>query len=394
MTTVTALQAVSERLNTWLFERALPLWRERGFGGVDTGFVETIDMTGQPTEANHRARVQPRQVYCFAESGHRGWSGDWRTPAEQGLEGFDRIFGRPDGLYGALADARGTLINDGFDLYNHAFAFLAFSHLADAIPQRRAEMAERSRLLLSKIEARCRHPEAGFHEDDPPRFPLGSNPHMHLFEAALSSEATDGFDTVTWSNLTDEIADLCLTRFIDAETGALREFFDADWAPFEGEKGRVVEPGHQFEWAWLLTRYGERRGRADALAAARRLFEIAVGPGVCPTRDVAVMTLDDTFAVIDPIARLWPQTEWLKAAIRFAALTEGEERAAYLASAERAAAALDRFLATPIAGLWFDKMRPDGSFVDEAAPASTFYHIVCCIFELKDCLERMTAQQG
>ncbi|SIR41135.1 mannose-6-phosphate isomerase, type 3 [Rhizobium sp. RU20A] len=389
MTTVTALQAVSERLTTWLFEAALPLWRERGFTGPETGFVETIDMKGQPTDAHHRARVQPRQVYCFAEAGHRGWTGDWRSAAEQGLEGFDRVFARPDGLFGALADAKGTLIDDRFDLYNHAFAFLAFSHLADALPHRRDEMAERSRMLLSHIEARCRHPEAGFHEDNPPRFPLGSNPHMHLFEAALSSEATEGFDKVTWANLTDEIADLCLTRFIDAESGALREFFDADWAPFEGEKGRVVEPGHQFEWAWLLTRYGERRGRADAIAAARRLFDIAVGHGVCPQRDVAIMTLDDRFAVIDPIARLWPQTEWLKAAIRFASMAQGEERAHYLASAERAAAALDRFLATPISGLWFDKMRPDGSFVDEAAPASTFYHIVCCIFELRDCLERM-----
>ena len=29
-----------------------------------------------------------------------------------------------------------------------------------------------------------------------------------------------------------------------------------------------------------------------------------------------------------------------------------------------------------------DKLRADGTFVDEAAPASSFYHIVCAILEL------------
>jgi mannose-6-phosphate isomerase len=44
--------------------------------------------------------------------------------------------------------------------------------------------------------------------------------------------------------------------------------------------------------------------------------------------------------------------------------------------------ALLRYLDTPVAGLWRDRMQLDGSFVDEPAPASSFYHIVCAIAEL------------
>jgi mannose/cellobiose epimerase-like protein (N-acyl-D-glucosamine 2-epimerase family) len=33
-------------------------------------------------------------------------------------------------------------------------------------------------------------------------------------------------------------------------------------------------------------------------------------------------------------------------------------------------------------GAWRDKYRPDGTFVDEAAPASSLYHIVAAISEL------------
>lgn len=379
----------ARELDRWLTEAALPLWRLKGYDGVGGGFVETIAMAGEPTRADRRSRVQPRQIYCFAEAGRRGWDGDWRTVVEGGLAYFDRVYRQPSGFYGALADADGQVIDSGFDIYNQAFALLAFAYLAEALPERKAEMAGRSNDMRRKLEAHCRHPVAGFEEDDPPRLPLCSNPHMHLLEACLASEAVEGFDRVAWVNLADEIAHLATERFIDAETGALREFFDHDWAPFPGEKGRIVEPGHQFEWAWLLLRWAERRGNADAITKARRLFEIGEAHGICPKRDVAMMTLLDDFSVADPLARLWPQTEWLKAAIRFAALTEGAERQRYLASASRAVAALEQFLDTPIRGLWRDKQRADGTFIDEPAPASSLYHILCAIHELADCLKRM-----
>ncbi|OLP56208.1 mannose-6-phosphate isomerase [Rhizobium rhizosphaerae] len=378
----------SEDLRRWLTEQALPLWSATGYDTARGGFVETIALDGAPTQAHRRARVQPRQVYCFAEAGRRGWTGDWARIATDGLAYFDRVYRREDGFYGALASAGGQMIDDSFDIYNQAFAFLAFAYLARVFPARLEEMAGRSNALRVALEQRVRHPVAGFEEDQPPRLPLCSNPHMHLFEAALASEEVEGFDQAAWANLADEIAQLAMDRFIDQDSGALREFFDHDWQPMPGEKGRIVEPGHQFEWAWLLTRWGERRGHAGALAKARRLFAIGEAHGICPTRKVAVMQLLDDFSVHDPVARLWPQTEWLKSAIRFAALTEGAEREAYLVSAGRAIAALMPFLDTPVVGLWRDKQKPDGIFIDEPAPASTFYHILCAIYELEDCLRR------
>ncbi len=385
-----ALDIISQSrvLSDWLADKALPLWRDKGVDHSG-GFVETIDMAGEPTRANRRARVQPRQVYCFAEAGRRGWSGDWRDAAEGGLAYFDRIFKQPSGFYGALADTDGNLLDPSFDLYNQAFALLAFAYLGEVVPARKAEMIERSNDLRSRIEAHVKHPVAGFEEDNPSRLPLCSNPHMHLFEACLASETVEGFDRVGWANLADEIAHLAMDYFIDAESGVLREFFDHDWAPMAGEKGRIVEPGHLFEWAWLLLRWAERRGSAEAIVKARRLFDIGEAHGICANRNVAIMTLLDDLSVADPIARLWPQTEWLKAAVRFAALTNGAERERYLASAARAAAALQTFLATPVAGLWRDKQKADGTFVEEPAPASSFYHILCAIYETEDCLARI-----
>jgi mannose-6-phosphate isomerase len=88
---------------------------------------------------------------------------------------------------------------------------------------------------------------------------------------------------------------------------------------------------------------------------------------------VAVNSLLDDFTVHDASARLWPQTERLKAAL-FAARATGE--GCYGAMACAAASSLLPYLATPTSGLWFDLELPDGTMVDSPAPASTLYHLV------------------
>lgn len=383
----------SNFLSQWLHNDALPLWWERGVDHVGGGFFETVDLAGRGAPGLRRARVQPRQIYCYAEAGLDGWKGPWRQAIEHGLTYFDEVYLVDEGYYGALATDDGTLIDERFDLYNQAFALLAFAQIAGAMPFRAASMAERAEALLSILKARFAHPEAGFEEAVPRVLPLCSNPHMHLFEAALAWEKVLGAGVGPWSTLADEIAGLCMRRFIDPRTGALREFFDGDWNTYPGAKGTVIEPGHQFEWAWLLTRWAQARNDPDALRKAERLFEIGTDAGVCDDRRVAVMTLDDTFVVRDPVARLWPQTEWLKAAIRFAEMMSGPRRAAYLASAERACVAIRAFLAVPTPGLWRDKMQRDGTFVEEAAPASTFYHLVCAVRELESGLGRIRRKE-
>ena len=209
--------------------------------------------------------------------------------------------------------------------------------------------------------------------------PLLSNPHMHLLEAALSwiSVGTDP----EWRALADEIVALALGRLVDAGTGALREHFDEHWVPVAGTAGRIVEPGHQFEWAWLLLCWGGS-GAADAYRAATRLVQIGETHGI--RAGVTINALLDDFSIHDAEARLWPQTERLKAATLMGAMTRD---ARYWSMAEQAAQGLRRYLDTDVPGLWYDRLKVDGQFVQQAAPASSFYHIVCAIGELSAALE-------
>jgi len=82
---------------------------------------------------------------------------------------------------------------------------------------------------------------------------------------------------------------------------------------------------------------------------------------------------------------LWPQTERLKAVCAMAEMTND---ARYWRAAAEAAETLLKYLSTPVPGLWYDKMTIEGTFIDEPAPASSFYHIVCAIDVMRSALAR------
>ena len=110
---------------------------------------------------------------------------------------------------------------------------------------------------------------------------------------------------------------------------------------------------------------------------ARRLYRIGADHGIDTTRGVALFELTDEMAVNDSKARLWAQAEWLKAAIILARSEKDEAvRQAYVADAAAGARSLLRFFEMPVAGLWRDKLTGEGTWIDEPAPASSFYHII------------------
>jgi mannose-1-phosphate guanylyltransferase/mannose-6-phosphate isomerase len=362
-----SLPALRQRLRQWLFVSALPLWWALGADHVGGGFHEALDSAAQPLSAPRRARVQARQIYSYATAGALGWPGPWKQAVEHGLDYFLARYRRPDGLFRTLVTGEGAPADETAILYDQAFALLALASAAGALADRAEELSWLAAEILATLNATRRGPR-GFTEAAGPT-PYQANPHMHLLKAALAWEAVST-DKI-WADLADELAALSLSALIDRSSGALREYFDESWTPAAGLEGQIVEPGHQFEWAWLLERWGVARGRADARQSARRLYDIGAG-GIDRVRGVAINTLLDDFSVHDAAARLWPQTEWLKAS-----LILGQEN-----SVVSAAEGLSRYLDDVTPGLWRDKLNPQGQWVEEPAPASSLYHIVCAIAQM------------
>ncbi len=354
------------RFGDWMRTAALPLWSTLGVH-ADGGFVEALTSEGRPAEDRRRARVQSRQIFVFCRAGALGWRGPWRERAEVGLDRFLTDYVRPDGAIRNALTTDGAVLDDTALLYEQAFALLALA-TAHAAGVRPDQCEAQARKILDRLTADSL-PSGGWREDG--AHPWQANANMHLFEAA-QAWAPRGVDA-RWAAVADNIAELALNRFIDPGEGFLREFFDPDWCRAAGEDGRQVEPGHQFEWSWLLSRHALARSDDRTMAAARRLYLNGLR-GIDARRGVAVDALDDTLAIREDRARLWPQTEWLRAALAMAGLSDGFARDQRLAEADKAMRGLALYLRPN--GTWDDKLEPSGAFIEEPAPASSLYHIV------------------
>jgi mannose/cellobiose epimerase-like protein (N-acyl-D-glucosamine 2-epimerase family) len=383
------LQDAAQRLRRWLFDDALPRWSVQGVDQQTGAFLEALSLeNGRPVQLPHRAFVQHRQIYSLLEGQRLGWSGDALSISEHALGWFFRYFLGENGCWVHLVDSKGQCLDPTTDLYDQAFVLFGCAAAARALPAKAQRLEIVARDLVAALSVHHRNTAGGFHEADAWSRPRRANPHMHLLEAFLAWEEVS--DDPLWSEASDALIALAQRRLIDPHSGVLREFFDAEWQPFPGDLGRQIEPGHHFEWAWLLQRWAVSRADPQASRVARRLFDIAAQYGMCPQRQVAVLEVNDDFSSRQPLARLWGQTEWLKAALVLAEASEGDRQASYLESAVRAVAALELYLNAAPAGLWRDKMREDGTFVEEPAPASSLYHITCAISELDAVVKRLS----
>jgi mannose-6-phosphate isomerase len=367
------LHELHGQLSSWLLDAAYPLWSTQGVDPAG-GYFERLGQDGKPLPDRRRSRVTPRQAYCFAMGPSLGWRGDAAGLVKHGLDFWYAKFQRPDGLFRTLINADFSVADDRAITYDHAFGLLALNLGATLGPEWRAERQRQAHELLQTVLKLTKRPSGGFENGVPTSLPLESNPHMHLFEATLAGCEVCA-ESSLWKSLADEIAEFSLAHFFDGN-GLLHEFFDEQWKLAPGIPGRIVEPGHQYEWAWLLLRWaGDRHPKARAVA----LKLIEVTEAHCIRDGLALQQVLDDFSPHDPSARLWPQTERLKAAALAARLTG---QAGYVTIAVSAAQGLLRYLDTPIAGLWYDRIDAAGKIVDEPAPASTFYHLVVAVAEI------------
>lgn len=361
------LADTSQHAKHWLFEAALPLWWERGADHQGGGFHEKIGQDGQPIGKPVRVRVQSRQTYVYARAGALGWTGPWQAAMRHGLSFMLSRYRRPDGLFRSTLDTA----DDSIDLYDQAFVLFALAHAYEA-EGRPQELRDTAQTLLHQIEAALAHGDGGYYDGLPHQPILKSNPLMHLLEALLAWVAMGAEGN--FRNAALALCELATTRLIQPASGAVGELFTTGWAPLGAPAERLYEPGHQFEWAYLLWQAQgllgiQARDKALALENFGRSF------GIDAARQVALFAVDEAGRPTDHRARLWAQTERLRTSLLFATQDLGDAAHSQAAVAG-SYAGLARFLATEVPGLWHEWQREDGGFDLAPSPASSLYHLM------------------
>lgn len=366
--------AVFHQARDWLVGTALPFWSTVG-REAHGGFHERLNLEGVPDEAApRRAMVQARQIAVFSLAHRRGWldARDIVGPAVAHLiatyHGRDD---RPGWLFSV--DAAGAPLDSRRDAYSHAFMLFALGWAYGVLGEPRlAALAEET---LAAMDAILALPAGGYRDDDAagPDAPLRQNPHMHLFEALLVlAEAGAGGDVPARAEALRRLAG---ERFFQPEAGVLCEVFGAGWqAPPPG--AMRWEPGHHFEWTWLLHRHAALSGHAaDGLAMA--LYDRAQEQGL----DGEGLVIDEVAGdgrVVTASRRLWPQCEAVRA---HAAMHEAGRAGCGKRAAAHMQRLLDRYLGRPVPAGWIEHLDAPGRPLRDDMPASSLYHIAFAIAE-------------
>lgn len=344
------------RLRRHFAQIILPIWRGPGFNpALQLPFEAVAPDTHAPLPVTrYRAMACARQLFIFSQAGDA-------QHAHALFAALCRHFRDPrhDGWFYSV-DAQGAPLDRTKDLYTHAFVVFACAEYFAAFGNRDArELAQRTAALIVDRFA----PRPGSALLDSARGedfaaaaggPL-QNPLMHLTEGWLAGGRA--FGDTAFDDALLRTAQAVERTFVDPHTGCVAEL------PIGCADNRF-EPGHQFEWFYLVASAGARlaaTGLPDALA---RAYAFAQRHGVDPDTGGVSAATDERGACVDGTQRIWAQTEYLRALA-----THGGEPDALARQIARFA---ERFL-HPRG--WYECKTAQGEVSRADMPSTTPYHL-------------------
>ncbi|WP_295476630.1 AGE family epimerase/isomerase [uncultured Pseudomonas sp.] len=365
-----ALTSLVAALQQHFVQVIVPMWQGPGWNAAMALPYEALDGSHQPLPPQrYRAMACARQLFVFSSL-----IGAPRVPgAEQRAHALFRSLQRHfhDAEHGGWfysIDAQGAPLDRRKDLYTHAFIIFACAHYWHRTREPLAEPALDAALSVVRerfSDGRGLY-EACLGED---WSTLGSgplqNPLMHLAEAFLATLQVRP-DPQTTQAL-DGLLEHMHRRFVDPDTGLLME------KPL-GAVDNWYEPGHQFEWFFLLHSTPTLHGR-PLHAALQRAFPLAQAQGVDAPSGAVGATLRGDGKMLDATRRIWAQAEYLRA------LALRDEPAQLLSQAQ---ALHDQFLH---AQGWHECLNAEGEVSRSDMPSTTPYHLATCYLGLEQYLQ-------
>ena len=339
-------------------ERIVPLWQSPGWNADMALPYEALDTRHRPLPVQrYRAMACARQLYLFSSRIEQPGAGERAAALFRSLQ--RHFHDAEHGGWFYSIDAQGKPLDRRKDLYTHAFIVFACAHYWD---KSRDSLAESTlNAALSVVSERFANGdglyEASLGEDwsDLASGPL-QNPLMHLAEAFLATLAVREDAAVQRALLA--LVEGMQAQFIDPQHGVMLE------KP-RGSVDNWFEPGHQFEWFYLLDTSPLLKGSA-LHGSLERAFAFAEERGV---KDGAVLAmLDPQGQVLDGTQRIWAQAEYLRA---LALRADGGEKLGTQLQALR-----QRFLHE---GGWFECRDGEGKVTREDMPSTTPYHLATCL---------------
>jgi mannose/cellobiose epimerase-like protein (N-acyl-D-glucosamine 2-epimerase family) len=324
-------------------------------------FAVSFDREWRPAGAPNGTLVsQSRQIYVMAAGYAATRDAAFRGAARRGADFLLRHFRDAEhGLYFYSVTPEGKVVDDGKDSYGLAFAIFGLSHAALATGDRKYAQAALD--AWSQMKARLRE-ENGFFRPKMDRAytrTIGQNsqnPMMHLFEALLALHDATGSQEVLRD--AEAHAEGIFTRLYDAREGRLPELYERDWTPSPPDRRGYLEIGHQFEWAYLLSRAVEKGLPRRYLGIGERLLNYGMRTGYDGANGGIWSRGDYEGNAVRGPKGWWEQAEFLRAVAHYAAL---RGRIELWPAFDRSLEFVRRHLIDPEHGGWYYWHDPTGA---------------------------------
>ncbi|PMZ78499.1 AGE family epimerase/isomerase [Pseudomonas sp. FW305-70] len=340
----------------------VPLWQGPGWNADMALPYEALDAGHHPLPPQrYRAMACARQLYLFASLIGQVPGAEERAAAL--FRSLQRHFHDAEhGGWFYSVDAQGTPLDQRKDLYTHAFILFACAHYWDKVREPLVESVLNASL---EVIAQRFATDDGLYEAtlDSNWASLGSgplqNPLMHLAEAFLATLSVR--EDLDVQQALTELCTAMHARFIDPQHGVLME------KPL-GSVDNWFEPGHQFEWYFLLESSALLR-TSTLHADLERAFAFTEQLGVDQQTGAvrAMLDLEPGGGVRDATQRIWAQAEYLRA------LTLRPDSEADVL--RQLQALQQRSLHT---GGWYECRDAHGEVSRRDMPSTTPYHLATC----------------
>jgi len=294
-----------------------------------SGFLRpSLDREWQPTGRQTATLVsQSRLIYVLATGWELTRDEAYLEAVTKGADFLLEHFRDPEhGGFFYSASPDGEVLDNSKDSYGHAFVIFGLAHAARVTGEER--FREAALQTWSEMKAHLRD-KAGFirpratRDFSQVRSTNSQNPMMHLFEALLALHDVTGSEEVF--NDAKSLAEAIFRKLFQEEEGYLPELFDEHWKPLPADRRGYIELGHQFEWAFLLSRAVEKGFSEDWLDIGDRLLDYGLEVGY-DADEGGIFSRGDYEGNARPGPKgWWEQAELLRALAHYAVLRERDD---------------------------------------------------------------------
>ena len=374
------LTSLSDTFYDRFAQKTLLFFVENGWDDEYGGLFEILKSNGESKAIPfRRVMVHARQLFVFSRWAKLTGNNKFSAKADKIFEFMITAFWDfENGGWFSKLNLDGSVQNQTKDLYAHAFVLFGLANYKNSLDRKTAhDWIDKTLTIIERQFSRkdgsfCQDLSGDFVDLSPQI--RSQNPHMHLLEAALYLLENDKQNS-RYLTLVNRLLNLFESKILDSENKLIREYLDQSFKP-KLVNSFIIEPGHHYEWAWLLNWSDKIHKSKKYDTLTKTLFDTGWRLGWDFNNGGVFDEFDcENKQVFLSTKRLWPLLELIKVLSVLPSNSHGDDLTAALTIV------LERYIQPN--GTWVERFDQNWCAVDTTMPTSSIYHMAMTISVLE-----------